>query len=222
MAETLKVRVGNMIMGSLHALLSQVEDLAPDAMMAQSIREVEVLVVEVQHELGKTAANRHLAQQQHVSLNQQHLELTVQIEEAIAHGRDDLAKAAVARQMDIEVQLPIIETALANLGAQEIELKSYVDALRGKKREMETTLSHFRTSRQKVNGPTAVIATSQISSRLQSTAQSFDTVFERQTGMRSQARHSEIIELGKLKQLEDFVRDNKIEARLAQIKAGQT
>jgi phage shock protein A len=222
MAETLKARVGQMIVGGIHALLNQVEDIAPEAMMAQSIREVDTLVAEVQHELGKAAANRHLAQQQHVALNQKHLELSMHIEEGIAQGRDDLAKAAVARQLDIEVQLPVVETTLANLGGQEAELKSYVDALRGKKREMETALSQFRISREKANAPSATAAHSTAAGKLENAVQSFDTVFERQTGMSSQAKHSEINDMSKLKQLEDLVRDNKIEARLAQIKAGQS
>ena len=190
--------------------------------MAQSIREVDRLIDEVQHELGQSAANRHLAQQQHVTLKQKHLDLTVQIEEAIALGRDDLAKPAIARQLDIEAQLPVIETTLANCGNQESELKGYVDALRGKKREMSEALAQFQTSREKMNSPTPMGAHSSAGIKLDKAVQSFDTVFERQTGLSSQARQTDMTELSKLKHLEDLVRNNKIEARLAQIKAGQS
>ena len=147
MADSLKARVGRVIAGGVHALLDQIEGMAPEAMMEQAIREADKVIEDVRHELGKVAANRHLAQQQHATLNRQHETLVAQIEEALAHQREDLARAAVARQLDIEAQLPVLETTLADLSGQETELRGYVDALLAKRREMEDALSQFRKSR---------------------------------------------------------------------------
>ena len=61
MAETLASRVGRIVSGSLHALVSAVEDLAPDTVMEQAIQEVDAAVDDVRAELGKLLAKKHLA-----------------------------------------------------------------------------------------------------------------------------------------------------------------
>ena len=112
MSDTLKARVGRVIAGSMHALLDRIEDQAPEAMMEQSIREADAVIDDVRHELGVVSANRHLSQQHHASLNSQHAKLAAQIDDALVGGREDLARAGVARQLDIEAQLPVLEATL--------------------------------------------------------------------------------------------------------------
>ena len=108
MADSLKNRVGRVIAGGVHALIDRLEDQAPEAMMEQSLREAESVIDDVRHELGQVSANRHLAQQQHASLNRQHETLTAQVAEAMRASREDLAHAAISRQLDIEAQLPVL------------------------------------------------------------------------------------------------------------------
>lgn len=147
MADSLKTRVGRIIAGSVHALVDHLENHAPLAVMEQSLREADTVIGEVRHELGRTSANRHLAQQQHAHLNGQHGKLAEQIDQALAAGREDLARAAVARQLDIEAQIPVLETTLADFARQESELTGYVAALQAKQREMSDALEGFRQSR---------------------------------------------------------------------------
>lgn len=222
MAETLRARVGRVIAGSIHAILDRIEDEAPEAMMAQAIREVDEVIEAVRAELGTCAANRHLAQQQHAELNGKHADLAAKIEHAIGEGRDDLARAAVARQLDIEVQLPILETTLADLVAKENELKGYVDALLAKKREMNDAVDAFRTSRAKSESA-ATGATGVASSRgkLDDASAAFDRLYARQTGMSPAAQGATVEQAAKLKELDELVRANKIEERLAQLKAAK-
>jgi phage shock protein A len=222
MAETLRIRVGRVIAGSLNALIDKLEDQAPEAMMEQAIREVDDVIDDVRSELGTVAANRHLAQQQHADLNKRHLELAANVEHAISGERDDLARAAVARQLDIEAQLPVLETALADLVKSETELKGYVDALLGKKREMNEAVNAFRASRAKaaqVGGGAA--AASPTSGKLDSASAAFDKVYARQTGMTMTDKGASLAEAAKLKELDDLVRKNKIDERLAKLKAGK-
>jgi phage shock protein A len=133
MADSLRVRVARVIAGGAHALIDKIEDAAPVAMLEQSVREVDAIIDEVRAELGLIAANRHLAQQQHLSLNREHEQLAASISTALNESRDDLAKTAISRQLDIEAQLPILETSLAELGGREKEMSGFVDALLGKK-----------------------------------------------------------------------------------------
>src|SRR5215831_6831720 len=106
MADTLRTRVARVIAGGAHALLDKIEDTAPVAMLEQNVREVDQVTDEVRAELGRVVANRHLVQQQHLHLNKEHDGLEGSLATALSGQRDDLARTAIARQLDIEAQLP--------------------------------------------------------------------------------------------------------------------
>lgn len=221
MSDSLRSRVSQIIVGSAHALLDKIEDQTPEAMMEQAIRKLDSVIDEVRAELGKAAANRHLAQQQHAELNRRHLELTVQTEEAINMARDDLARIVVARQLDIEAQIPIIEGSLTEIAAQEKELSGYVEALLGKKRDMEEALAQFVASRSQGASPTASPSVNSTQTSADKASSSFSRVFRRQTGLSMIEQKMSAEEAVKLKELDELVQSKRVEARLAQLKAGK-
>lgn len=218
MADSLKTRVGRIVAGGMHALIDHLENQAPDAVMEQSVREASAAIDEVRHELGLVSANRHLAQQQHAHLNGQHEKLAAQIEQALAQGREDLAHAAVARQLDIEAQIPVLETTLADHARQENELQGYVAALLARKRDMQEALAGFRQSRA---ATAAAGATSPAGQRLDAVAGAFDRLFQRQTGLQAGTPGGSPQQEAQLKELDELVRQHKIAERLAQLKAGK-
>jgi phage shock protein A len=219
MVDTLRARVGRVIAGGVHALLDKLEDQAPEAMMQQAARELDKVADEVRQELGRTAANRHLAQQQHADLNRRHTELSVNIEQALIQQREDLARAAVARQLDIEAQLPVLEGTLGDLAKEEAELKGYADALQGKKRDMEDAIAAYRTSRARAES--AVTSAGKVQAKADNASAAFDRVYQRQTGLTAAAQGANLEQGARLKELDDMVRSNKVEARLAQFKSRQ-
>jgi phage shock protein A len=221
MVDTLRARVGRVVAGGVHALLDKIEDQAPEAMMQQAVRELDKVADEVRQELGRAAANRHLAQQQHADLNRRHAELSAQIDEAIEKQRDDLARAAVARQLDIEAQLPVIEATLGDLAKEEAELKGYADALQGKKRDMEEAIAAYVASRKAVASPASAAGAGQTQAKADAASGAFDRVYQRQTGLTPAARGATLEQGAKLKELDDMVRANKVEERLAQFKSRQ-
>lgn len=220
MAETLRARVARVIAGGAHALLDKIEDAAPVAILEQACREVDSVIDEVRTELGRAIANRHLAQQQHLNLNREHEQLDAALATAIDGARDDLAKPAIARQLDIEAQLPVLESSLADLANQEKELSGYVDALMGKRREMEQAIREFEASRRAA--ATAALGTTLKGSadqRLTAAQTAFDRTYQRQTGLSPAARGASLEQASRLKELNDLVRENKIAERLATLKA---
>jgi len=221
MVDTLRARVGRVVAGGVHALLDKIEDQAPEAMMQQAVRELDAVTDEVREALGRAAANRHLAQQQHADLNRRHAELAANIEQAIAQQRDDLARAAVARQLDIEVQLPVLEATLGDLAKEEAELKGYADALQGKKRDMEDAISAYVASRRVVASPTSAVGAGATQAKANAATGAFDRVYQRQTGLTAAAQGASLDQAAKLKELDDMVRANKVEERLAQFKSRQ-
>jgi phage shock protein A len=222
MVETLRARVGRVIAGGAHALLDKLEDQAPEAMMQQAVRELDKVADEVRQELGRAAANRHLAQQQHADLNRRHTELSANIEQAIAQQREDLARAAVARQLDIEAQIPVLEATLGDLAKEEAELKGYADALQGKKRDMEDAISAYRASRARAeSAASGAQGASSTQAKVDSATAAFDRIYQRQTGLTAAAHGASLQQTAKLQELDEMVRANKVEERLAQFKSRQ-
>lgn len=223
MTQILSSRVAKVIAASAHSLLDKWEDANPVAMLEQSTRELDQVTADVRTELGVAVANRHLTQQQHVRLNHEHTELAESISAALVAGKDELAKVAVARQIDIEAQLPILEASLVRLAGEEKELSAYVEALMGKKREMQRAVQEFESSRLEARSATAnrAVKTMQTQARAQAAQDAFDRTLQRQTGIEGLARGATLDQASKLKELSDMVRDNKINERLAALKAAQ-
>jgi phage shock protein A len=223
MTDSLRTRVARLIAGGVHALMDRVEDAAPVALLEQAAREVDQLADEVRAELGKVTANRHLAQQQHLHLNREHEDLHAAIEAALAAGKDDLARTAIARQIDIEAQLPVLEASLTEKVDKEKELSGYVDALMSKRREMDAAIRDFEASRRQAQAPDlgASAAANPIAQRLQAAQAAFDRTHQRHTGLDATGRHASIEQAAKLRELGDLMRDNKINERLAALKAGR-
>jgi phage shock protein A len=221
MADSLKTRVGRVVAGGLHALLDRLEDLNPQAALEQSVREADGVIDEVRHELGTVSANRHLAQQQHARLNRSHEGLSDQIAQALAAEREDLARAAVARQLDIEAQLPVLEATLADLARHEQELQGFTAALLAKRREMQEALAAFRQSRAAAGSASAPAGQAAVEQRLAQVTAAFDRVYQRHTGLDGASPVGDVDQAARLSELEALVRDHQIAERLARIKAGQ-
>lgn len=220
MAESLKTRVGRVMAGGLHALLDKIEDLQPQAAMEQALREAGSVIDEVRHELGSVSANRHLAQQQHARLNASHEDLRDQVAQALAAGRDDLARAAVARQIDIEAQLPVLEATLAELARQEQELQGFTAALLARQREMQEALAAFRHSRAAAASAAQPAGASAVEQRLAQVSEAFERIYQRQTGLHA-AQPGGAAQEAQLRELDDLVREHRIAERLARLKAGE-
>ena len=93
MTDTIASRVMRVVGGSVHALLDAVENAAPEATMAQAIREVDQAIEEVRAELGRVEAVKHLATSSLNKLNTQKETLAEQIEIAMSKGDEALARA---------------------------------------------------------------------------------------------------------------------------------
>lgn len=220
MADSITNRVARIIAGGAHALMDKAENLAPEAMMAQSIRELDQVVAEVRTDLGKAEASKHLVLSQMSKLNAEHERLGEQIETAIAGSRDDLATTAIGRQADIEDLLPVLQKSLDEQNQRSKELESYIVALLAKKRELEATLTEYAAAKSNPATTPSSIGTSDRQARVDDAETNFGRVLARQTGMTGIATGL-AADAGKLKELADMQRNNRIAERLATIKAAQ-
>lgn len=222
MSETLSRRVGRLVSGGFHALIDAAENLAPEAVMNESIREIERAVDEVRAELGKVLAQKHLAAKKMADESNRHEAIDANLQAAVDAGRDDLAEAGIAEQMDIEARLPILENTIADCAAQEKELEGFIAALQAKKREMQQQLQDWRAAQQSMStGKTAGGNGSDLN-RIARDAEKSGNAFDRVMGRQNSVHSStDAAQLAKLKELEDLSRNNRIAERLAALKAGK-
>ena len=220
MSETLSRRVGRLVSGGFHALIDAAENLAPEAVMNESIREIERAVDEVRAELGKVLAQKHLAAKKMADESNRHEAIDANLQAAVDAGRDDLAEAGIAEQMDIEARLPILENTIADCAAQEKELEGFIAALQAKKREMQQQLQDWRAAQQSMGtGKTAGGNGSNLN-RIARDAEKSGNAFDRVMGRQNSVHNStDAAQLAKLKELEDLSRNNRIAERLAALKA---
>ena len=220
MSETLSRRVGRLVSGGFHALIDAAENLAPEAVMNESIREIERAVDEVRAELGKVLAQKHLAAKKMADESNRHEAIDANLQAAVDVGRDDLAEAGIAEQMDIEARLPILENTIADCAAQEKELEGFIAALQAKKREMQQQLQDWRAAQQSMGAGKAAGGNGSDLNRIARDAEKSGNAFDRVMGRQNSVHSStDAAQLAKLKELEDLSRNNRIAERLAALKA---
>jgi phage shock protein A len=222
MTDTIASRVTRVVSGSVHALIDAVENAAPEATMAQAVREVDHVIDDVRAELGRVEASKHLATTQLNKLNTDHEQLAAQIEAAIAQRREDLARAGLEKQLNIEDQVPVLQKSLADQRDAGKELEGYIAALLAKKREMEQALrdyvaTHASRTAGKGAAPGSATGRGKSEDRVANAGAVFDRVLAKQTGL-SGLTSAATGDAVKLRELQDLQRANRIEERLAQLK----
>lgn len=219
MAETLAVRVTRILAGSAHAFLDALEGMAPEAMMRQAVREIDQVMSEVRVDLGKAEAAKHLVTSQINKLNSENEQLAAHVDNALKGGEEDLARAGIERQTLIDDQVPVLQRSLAEQQEKARELEGYITALLAKRREMESELQQYLASKAyaTAQGNGAAGKASQ-DARVEDARSAFDRVLARQAGV-SGLNPANAGDAQKLKELQDLARRNRIEERLAQLKA---
>jgi phage shock protein A len=230
MTDTIASRVTRVIGGSVHALLDAVENVAPEATMAQAIREVDQAIDEVRSELGRVEAVKHLATSSLNKLNTQKETLAEQTDIAVAKGDETLARAGIAKQIDIDDQIPVLQRSLQDAFGRGGELEGFIAALTAKKREMESALADFIAARATAGpsgaSPSGAGASGSTSGSIGGTilgmaeraGSAFDRVLARETGIAGVTSPINT-DASKLRELQEMARAHRIDERLAALKA---
>jgi phage shock protein A len=225
MSESLRQRVGRLVAGGFNALVDAVENAAPETVMEQAIREIDTATAEVRKELGQVEAHRHLTAKRLAEDGRRHDELTEQARLAMKENREDLAEAAVSRQIDLEAQIPVLEARLSDLADEKARLEGYINALKAKKREMQDALDSYRQSQRQAaksggsspDDPRAPSA----DNRAERASAAFDRVFQRETGLKGTSGGN-ADEEARLSELEELSRKNRVQERLARLKSDKS
>ncbi|MBY5992864.1 PspA/IM30 family protein [Ferrimonas balearica] len=209
-------RISRLITASANGLVDSMENAAPELAMEGAIAEMEQAINELRHELGKLEAAKHLAAKRFQASSSEHDELADKLRIAVDAGRDDLAEAVIARQMDIEAQLPVLQKVLSEKSDELTEAEGYIDALQAKRREMLDALKAYRQSQQhSAESPAGNAPTASAGNTAAKAEQAFERVLSRQTGLEGAVADKDH---AKLQELEALARQSAIAQRLAKAK----
>jgi phage shock protein A len=158
MAETIFARVSRLLSATVEDTVDRMEQAGGDVVMREAIREADRAIDQVKAQLESIMARRLQASRQQKMLAERAQELTSKARFAVEADRDDLAEAALSRQVDFEAQAKKLELVQSQAREEEQRLEDGLAALSARKRQMEDALSAYLVSRREAalggDGPT--------------------------------------------------------------------
>ncbi len=223
MAENIASRVGRLISGTANMLVDSVENMAPEVVMEEAIREVGRAIDDVRAELGKVLSKQHMAMRRLAEENRKHGEISEKVEVALKEGREDLAESAVSQILDIEAQIPVLEATVGETKEAETELEGYITALQARKREMQDDLRQFRDAVAAGAAPGEPEADRKgpgaVETSIRKAEEAFDRAIEGAGGIAGSKSPPSKLDAAKRAELDDLVRQNRIKERLETFKS---
>ncbi|HEV2866903.1 MAG TPA: PspA/IM30 family protein [Allosphingosinicella sp.] len=147
MPESIFARVQRVLSASAESSVDALERVSGTSLMREAIREVDRAAAEIRIEIEANASRRSHAARQQQMLAERLATLDEQARFALGRGRDDLAEAAVARQIDCEAQVVQLKRIQAQTAEEEKRLDECFAALKVRKAQMEKELADFEAAR---------------------------------------------------------------------------
>jgi phage shock protein A len=139
-------RMGRLIAGIAHATVEKAEGINPVAVVEQAIREIDAAAEEARADLGKARAEEHRIESRRKEIVGDIAGLDEKIRFAVSQGRDDLAKAGVARQIDLESQVAALDKALADVAERIDEGQKAMQAVIAARHDADARVAELRRS----------------------------------------------------------------------------
>ena len=105
-------RVGRLIAGIAYDAIEQAEGKNKLKVVSQAIREIERAENEARQALATARAEEYRLNARRTEIEREMTDLAAKIKSAIDEGRDDLARAGIARQIDLEAQSEVLSRAI--------------------------------------------------------------------------------------------------------------
>lgn len=212
--EGILARMGRLLAAIASQTIDDVENANKVALVKQAIREIDAGADEARYALGKSRAEEFRLKRRREELDTETTGLNEKIRLALAENRDDLARAGVARQIDLESQMIALERAMDFIELEIDEQTKALQAMLGARREAENRLTDLEQSlirENKHETSRAPAATNTLS------AERAMAAIARVTGVPA----SSVLGDKELDELDRLHREKEIAARLERIKSQQ-
>lgn len=215
MKNSLFRRISRIVTANIENIIKSSENINPGAVLEQAINEVEEVIADIRQDLAAVLTNKHLATKELTVKNNQHDKLNEQVKIALDVGKEQLAKAGIAEQLDIEAQIPILEKTILDCHDEEKQLESYITALKAKINEM--TLQIRNLSEIKKDNSSILSQSSDHQQKLHEAQKTFNRVYQNVLSEKGSSFTS-LDRLADLKDLENLEREKLIQGRLQNLK----
>ena len=144
--EGILARMGRLLAAIASQTIDNAENSNKTALVKQAIREIDAGADEARIALGKSRAEEFRLKRRRQELDAEVDNLNQRIRLAIAENREDLARAGVARQIDLESQTIALERATDFIELEIDEQTKALQAMLGARREAESRLADLQAS----------------------------------------------------------------------------
>lgn len=219
MAESIFLRVRRILSGTVEDAVDRMEHQGGETVMREAIREVDRAIDEVRAD-HETAVTRRLhAIRQQKMLAERIEQLTGKAKVAIAEGRDDLAEAALTRQVDFEAQAAQLAKTQNDSVEIEAKLDDTMTALKARKVQMEEALSAFLVAKQEASlgGDGGINAERSVAKQVERAEAAFDRAMTGAGGVGFTRSDADTI--NKIAEIDGMVKTSTVADRLAALKA---
>jgi phage shock protein A len=144
--EGILARMGRLLAAIASQTVDNAESSNKVALVKQAIREIDAGADEARYALGKSRAEEFRLKRRREELDTEAASLNEKIRLALAENREDLARAGVARQIDLESQGIALERAMDFIDLEIDEQTKALQAMLGARREAESRLADLEAS----------------------------------------------------------------------------
>jgi phage shock protein A len=208
--ESIPGRVSRLAAGLVATVIDGLERKAPEAVAEQAIRDIDKALDELKSGLASSVAEQKRYAMQKTALIEERDGLDANIRLAIGEGREDLARAGIGRQDDIDAQVESIDRLIADVELRISDSRSALNAANAARREAGERVKIARRANDR--SPGAAPAASHRPSPEDKIAAALGAV-ERLTDLPAGRPRD-----GDLAELEAFGRKRRIDDRLAALR----
>ena len=218
MAETIVMRVKRIVSASVEDMVDRMERAGGTAVMREAIREVERAVDGAPAEHGSVVARRLQAERQQRMASERIQTLGERAGFALDEGREDLAEAAVARQVDMENQIARLCRVVAEAREEAATLERAIAALEERRATMAAELEGFEAARREAERTVAPPRVDGRRRTVERAEQAFERAMSGAGGAAGMARADAATAAG-MAELDTMQRGKAVRDRLAALKA---
>jgi phage shock protein A len=144
--EGILARTGRLLAAIASQAIDSAENTNKVAVVKQAIREIDAGADEARSALGKSRAEEFRLKRRREELDGEVASLTEKIRLAVAENREDLARAGIARQIDLESQEIALQRAFEYVELEIEEQTKALQAMLGARREADARLADLEKS----------------------------------------------------------------------------
>lgn len=221
MVESLAMRVKRILSASVADLVDRLEAARGESVMKETIREIEQIIDDARVAVSRAAAKRLQAARQAQMTRDKIADLARRAKEALADSREDLAQAAISRQIDLEAQIEALADAERDAASAENAIERDIAALTTRKKEMEESLAAFVSSRREAERNTGFDPEGGMTPdrRAENAAAAFDRAMKAAADDMPAMAPVQAETSAKLAELDVVLRQKQVAERLAAMKA---